>query len=303
MLAAMKLVARASLITAALVGTASAGPKPADDDLNSVTTKLTDITENDAVDLAKVKSVIDRLTPDMIYTATDTPPPGYGKFIYLGDLNGIQPGQDPDGIANEASVGTAAVPYAVQWGRGGGLYLAQREVNPQHLEPNTPVLVWTHSVGHSIVLTLDGGIYVSNESKLPVVPGIPAKPAKPLQHDVLTAKQIASLEKAGQFPEGTASHIEELRTAGDTCAKTLWDKKYDAQDKANAAANIKEAARAARAQQIQVAWYAAAKSTCASQKKAFETALLKAIKTRHDARKALYDAAIAKLKDAAPATP
>lgn len=133
----------------------------------------------------KVKSAIARATPDMFYTSKDTAAPTYAKYSYLGDGSSPKPGDDPNALANEPDVGSASVPYAATYGRTGNLYLAQRQVHPERLAPNTPILIWQidKAARGALVVTLDGGVYWV---------------------DGVTAKQVRTLETAGELPAGTS---------------------------------------------------------------------------------------------------
>jgi hypothetical protein len=270
----------------------------------TVRDRFPEMTDADIVDLVKLKSVIERATPDMFYTATDTVEPKYANYTYRGGGAVPMPGQDPDALANEATVGTPEAPYAVSWGRVGNLYLAQRNLLLGHVAPNTPVLIWKwdKNAQGAFVVTLDGGVYWAHGhgNTLPVQPGLPqADFASPVQHDVLTGKQVKALETAGQFPAGTAQKIEDARTAGDACSLKIWNTKFAAKDKANQTANISGTTRQNRAAAIQQEWWGATAKTCAPQKKRFEAAILSAIAARRDARKALYDQVVAKVRTVA----
>ena len=284
-----------STSTASSDGTGASPQKSAD--YNTVTARFPELTDADALDLAKVKSAIDRATPDMFYTANDTPAPKYASYYYFADGVGPKPGDDVDALANEDTVGTPDAPYAVSWGRNGNLYLAQRNVQPQRLAANTAILIWrfdTKKQG-ALVVTLDGGLYWTNGLKLPLASGFPqgAMPP-PVQHDVLTAKHVRSLEAANQFPHGTAQAIDDARATAEQCSSKLWDARFAAKDKANQLADVMPITRENRANEIHQQWADATVTTCAREKKQFETAILAAIATRRAARKALYDDVVAK---------
>lgn len=277
---------------------------------NTVLAHFPQMTAADVVDLDKVKSAIAQATPDMFYTSNDTKAPTYAEYFYEGDGSSPTPGTDPDALANEAGVGTASVPYAAAYGRTGNLYLAQRNVAPERLAPNTPILIWqvdTKGQG-AVVVTLDGGVYwvrgseLSSGLKLPVLPGFPhGELPPPIQHNVLTAKQIKTLEAAGQLPSGTAKGIEDARTAGEACTSRLWKTRFAARDKANQTADIDPITRQNRAAQIRQQWWNAMNKDCAHDKAEFQSKLLHAIALRTAARKALYADAVAKAKQIASA--
>jgi hypothetical protein len=264
--------------------------------------RFKELTSADSINLDKLDEVIGKSTADMWYSLGDCPHDAY--YAPVPD----QSGQDPDMIGVEDQIGTSAHPYAEVWTATGELRLG---VRTQNLAPGTPVLVWEENVekGELTLVTADGGRYrmfgrptsagpqFSCGSPM-LVAGIHAPLPAPFQAVVLSSKQILALEQLGFMPVGLAKKIETARAAGSACTDALWKHKFEARDNANVVANITAQTRANRRQQI-LADYTASFGSCASAKKAFDTAFEKAIDANKKRRLDAYQSVSAKLEELA----
>jgi hypothetical protein len=269
----------------------------------TVTDRFSDVTDADALDLSKVKGVVDRATPDMFY-ATGTCPSGGHPFSYVPTLGGVA-NDDPDFAGVEKDAGTPEHPYTTVWTQEGNVRLSQRETTV--LAAGTPVLVWSAKKDSLIIVTTDGGRYRVNPEhwsdgahfvcqKVPLLQhgfALPLPP--PLQHVVLVGTQIRKLEDAGQLPTGSSQKIEDARKAASDCTDRLWATRFDARDKANTVANITQLTRENRRAALLGEYQDATPKVCAAQKHQFDVAFEAAIDARKKARMALYASVSAKV--------
>jgi hypothetical protein len=280
-------------------------PKP---HFAAVMDRFPELTDDDALDLDKVKAAIEKATPDMWYSVGSCP----NVAGYHPANNAEQPGQDPDWIGVEDQIGTDAHPYAEVWTAVGELRLGLR--TPK-LAPSTPVLVWREDMkdGYVVVVTADGGryhiagrptsagVYYKCGDAPMLEAGIHAPFPPPLQAVVLSSKQIAALEEHGYLPAGLSKKIEAARAAGSACTDRLWKSRFDARDQANVVANITESTRANRRQRILAEYSAAIPTACASAKKSFDSAFEAAIEANKKRRLKLYQAVSQELEQASTA--
>lgn len=271
----------------------------------TVTDRFPDMTEADSLDLAKIKSVIDRATPDMVYAVGSCSPT---PFVYLPAAETATGQTDPDFVGVENDSGTPDHPFAEIWTAQGSVRLAQRM--PSALAPNTPLLLWQAKNGSMLAVTFDGGRYRidgrpygsgSWEFKCGPTPMVAHGVNKPLPPPVqtwtLTSQQILALEKTGQMPNGTAEKIEAARAAASECTDRLWAQRFDARDKANANAAIRESTRRDRRARILGEYQSAMHSTCAAPKKRFDTLFEAAIAANKARRLAFYQSVSNKLEE------
>jgi hypothetical protein len=271
----------------------------------SVMDRFPDVTDADSINLDKVKDVIGKSTADMWYSVGECP----HDSSYFPVPGGTGP--DPDMVGVEDQIGTDAHPYAEVWTAAGELRLG---VRTQKLAPSTPVLVWQEDIkeGRLIVMTADGGRYRINGTPYSggthefrcgttpmLVAGIHAPFPAPLQAVALSSKQIVALEQLGFLMAGLSKKIETARAAGSACTEALWKHKFEARDNANVVANITASTRANRREQILADYSAAIPGSCASVKKAFDTAFEKAIDANKKRRLELYQTVSPKLEQLA----
>jgi hypothetical protein len=273
----------------------------------TVTDRFSDVTDADAMDLGKIKGVVDRATPDMLYSAGTCASGGH-PFSYVPTVAGVA-NNDPDFGGVDKDAGTPEHPYTTIWTQEGNVRLSQRETSV--LAPGTPLLVWSATKDSLIVVTMDGGRYRVNPEhwsdgvhfvchKAPLLRsgwGLPLPP--PLQHVVLVGTQIRSLEDAGQLPTGTSQKIEDARKAASDCTDRLWATRFDARDKANTVANITQLTRENRRAAILDEYQDATPKVCAAPKHQFDAAFEAAIEARKKARAALYQSVSAKVTELA----
>jgi hypothetical protein len=279
--------------------------------LVTVTDRFPQVTEADAMDLGKIKTVIDRATPDMIYSVGSCQPT---PFFYIptastsGGITGSS--DDPDFAGVENTIGTAGHPYAMVWTVQGEVRLGQRMPTP--LAPNTPVLIWHADLSKGVVVavTFDGGRYRINGrpydhhvykftcGATPMfAQGVQGALPPPLQHYVLTSKQISALEAVGQMSIGTSQKIEDARAAASACTDRLWKSRFDARDKANTVANITESTRQNRREAILADYRQATPTACGAQKKRFDDLFEAAINANKQRRMMFYQSVSAKLNE------
>jgi hypothetical protein len=268
--------------------------------LVTVTDRFPQMTKDDALNLAKIKTVIDQATPDMIYSATGCE---YGEFHYFPPDSGTHNAENDLEYISQA-FGSPEHPYAAVWAvhnnpaaweeNDNQLFLFHREPSP--LAPNTPILIWhgDTSSEEMIAVTFDGGRYYIRGKNCPH--GVRGALPPPVQHYVLTGNQIKFIEGLGQLPKGTSQKIEDTRAAGNACALQVWKSRFDAKAKANRVANITESTRENRDRVIGSDYKDAYTKVCAPQQKKLSALFEAALSDYKKQRMSLYQSVEAKLK-------
>lgn len=155
------------------------------------------------------------------------------------------------------------------------------------LAPGTPGLVWSKA-GHDrvVFVTLDGGRYLTDLAAL--APGAPSAWPERLQHALLVPQHIERLASAGQLPARLHQAVEAASGRWAGCHEKTWSpfkRRLDALD----AANLLEDAREARKAQAHDEFQKAVHDKCAAHLKAYEKAVLNAIRHREAERESLYE--------------
>jgi hypothetical protein len=262
----------------------------------SVRAKLPELDSKDSADLAKVEAAIAKADASMFVhykkpgsdgwvARAETVPSSFSGMAYGGG-DFATDNEEAARYKALAKHGGLIIGVSSPDRDLGNHILVRRSDARDELADKTPGLVWEVDDSKVVFVTLDGGRYLVDLNQgsaggVPIARGAGPEPGwpAPLQDTYADITVVSSLVKAGVHPQKTVDELEAIDGEWNKCVAKGWKPTRIARDVNYPAEAVK------------------IHKGCRKSMQKLETALVKFIGERSKVRKALYDKAVARVKE------